>query len=151
MNYAGEMVKEALEELDHLKCELSPSTSDSGVTSGEGTRGWLDLVKSAVGFSGDISAGKRMGSDCKFLTDVVMGPPLTNDNNTGLDLGVGHAAGPTSGTKSSPEQTAQYIQALKDYIVGSIHWGYETELYFGQKGNKVHSFGWVFLACSDDL
>ncbi|KAJ2935318.1 hypothetical protein H1R20_g1776, partial [Candolleomyces eurysporus] len=151
MNYAGGMVKEALEEFDRLERELSPSTSGSGVTSGEGTWGWLDLIKSAVGFSGDVSAGKRTRSDCKFLTDAVMGPPLTDDDNTGLDLGVGCAAGPTSGTKSSPEQTARYIQALKDYIVGSIHWGYETELYFGQKGDEVRSFGWVFLARSNDL
>ncbi|KAJ2925793.1 hypothetical protein H1R20_g11303, partial [Candolleomyces eurysporus] len=150
MNYAGGMVKEALEELDRLERELGPSTSGSGVTSGEGTWGWLDLVKSAVGFSGDISSGKRPRSDCKFLTDAVMGPPPTNDDD-GLDLGVGCAASPTSGTKSSPDQTARYIQALKDYIVGSIHWGYETELYFGQKGDEVRSFGWVFLARTDHL
>ncbi|KAJ2936087.1 hypothetical protein H1R20_g1008, partial [Candolleomyces eurysporus] len=112
--------------------------------------GWLDLVKSAVGFSRDVSAGKRTRSDCKFLTDAVMGPPPTDDDD-GLDLGAGRSAGPTGGTKRSLEQTARYIQALKDYIVGSIHWGYETELYFGQKGNEVRSFGWVFLACSDDL
>ncbi|KAJ2929519.1 hypothetical protein H1R20_g7579, partial [Candolleomyces eurysporus] len=149
MNYAGGMVKEALEELDRLERELSPSTS--GVTSGEGTWGWLDLVKSAVGFSGDVSAGKRTRSDCKFLTDAVMGPPPTDDDDDRLDLGAGRSAGPIGGTKSSPEQTSRYIQALKDYIVGSIHWGYETELYFGQKGDEVRSFGWVFLACSDDL
>ena len=156
MNYAGGMVKEALEELSRLERELSPPTSGSGsgssggVTSGEGTWGWLDLVKSAVGFSGDVSAGRRPRSDCKFLTDAVMGLPTTDDDDdAGLNLGMGHAVRSIAGTKSSSEQSARYIQTLKDYIVASIHWGYETELYFGQKGDEVRSFGWVFLAHSD--
>ncbi|KAJ2920476.1 hypothetical protein H1R20_g16618, partial [Candolleomyces eurysporus] len=157
MNYAGGMVKEALEEFDRLERELSPPTGGSGsgsgggVTSGEGAWGWLDFVKSAVGFSGDVSVGRRPRSDCKFLTDAVMGSPPTDHDDARLNLGMGRAAGSTGGAKSSPEQTARYIQALKDYIVGSIHWGYETELYFGQKGDEVRLFGWVFLACSDDL
>ncbi|RXW13522.1 hypothetical protein EST38_g12333 [Candolleomyces aberdarensis] len=156
MNYAGGMVKEALEELGRLERELSPPTSGSsgtgnGVTSSEGTWGWLNLVKSAVGLSVDVSAGRRPRSDCKFLTDAVMGPPPTDDDDASFDLGMGRAAGSTADTKSSSEQTARYVQALKDYIVGSIHWGYETELYFGQKGDEVRSFGWVFLANSDHM
>jgi hypothetical protein len=37
------------------------------------------------------------------------------------------------------------IQALKDCIVGTINWVYETELYFGKKGEEIRTFGWVFL------
>ena len=42
------------------------------------------------------------------------------------------------------EDVKRYIQALKDCIAGSIHWAYETELFFGKKGGEVRSFGWVF-------
>jgi hypothetical protein len=152
MNYAGGMVKEALEELNRLERELSPPThgstgNGSGGTSSEGTWGWLGFVKSAVGLTGDVQAGRlTRRSDWKFLTDAVLGPPPTDEDAEDFDRG---AAGSISGTKSTSEQTARYIQALKDYIAGSIHWGYETELYFGQKGDEVRSFGWVFLAHSD--
>jgi hypothetical protein len=42
------------------------------------------------------------------------------------------------------EDVKRYIQALKDCIAGSVHWVYETELFFGKKGGEVRSFGWVF-------
>jgi hypothetical protein len=38
----------------------------------------------------------------------------------------------------------RYIQALKDYIIGTIHWAYETELFFGKRGGEIRAFGWVF-------
>jgi len=38
-----------------------------------------------------------------------------------------------------------YITRLKDYIVGTINWLYETELYFGKKGSEIRTFGWVFI------
>ena len=38
-----------------------------------------------------------------------------------------------------------YIHVLRDYISGNVHWFYETELYFGTKGEEVKAFGWVFL------
>lgn len=48
------------------------------------------------------------------------------------------------------ENTELYIQGLKDCVVGSINWVYETEMYFGVetgkgKGEEVRKFGWVFL------
>ncbi|KAF8639374.1 hypothetical protein AX17_001530 [Amanita inopinata Kibby_2008] len=41
---------------------------------------------------------------------------------------------------------AAYTQLLRDYISGTIYWFYETELYFGTKGEEVKAFGWVFLS-----
>ena len=38
-----------------------------------------------------------------------------------------------------------YITRLKDYIVGTVNWLYETELYFGKKGSEIRTFGWVFI------
>jgi len=30
-----------------------------------------------------------------------------------------------------------YAQGLQDWIVGSLHWSFETERYFGKDGQKV--------------
>ncbi|KAF8632723.1 hypothetical protein AX15_001720 [Amanita polypyramis BW_CC] len=42
-----------------------------------------------------------------------------------------------------------YLHVLRDYISGNVHWFYETELYFGAKGEEVKAFGWVFLPVVD--
>lgn len=39
----------------------------------------------------------------------------------------------------------RYIEALKDCIIGTVDWAYETELFFGKKGAEVRAFGWVFV------
>lgn len=39
-----------------------------------------------------------------------------------------------------------YITRLKDCIVGTVNWLYETELYFGKKGSEIRTFGWVFIS-----
>ncbi|KAF8962913.1 isoprenoid synthase domain-containing protein [Flammula alnicola] len=43
------------------------------------------------------------------------------------------------------DNVRRYIRALKDCIAGTIHWAYETELFFGKKGGEVRTFGWVFV------
>lgn len=43
-----------------------------------------------------------------------------------------------------------YVQTLRDCIVGTINWAYETELYFGRKGEEIRNFGWVFLNPKSD-
>ncbi|EAU83581.1 hypothetical protein CC1G_07954 [Coprinopsis cinerea okayama7 len=53
---------------------------------------------------------------------------------------------PDTDLLTTTKNLSRYILSLKDYIVGSIHWGYETELYFGTKGDEIRSFGWVFLS-----
>ncbi|KAF9527209.1 isoprenoid synthase domain-containing protein [Crepidotus variabilis] len=47
---------------------------------------------------------------------------------------------------SENDAIKRYIQALKDCIVGSLNWAYETEMFFGGKGAEVRSFGWVFTS-----
>ena len=39
-----------------------------------------------------------------------------------------------------------YVQGLRDCIVGSLHWLYETDRYFGDTAEDVRSSGWVFLS-----
>jgi hypothetical protein len=48
------------------------------------------------------------------------------------------------------EDLPNYIRTLKDCIAGTIHWAYETELYFGTKGEEIRTFGWVFLSPKED-
>ncbi|KAJ3519159.1 hypothetical protein NMY22_g13330 [Coprinellus aureogranulatus] len=139
MNYAGGMVKEALEEIQRLERELMASSPGSpGVGEGQGWTEWLGsgigIVKNAVGM-GDAQSPLMTS---KFLADV----PIDWDGRSYDDLdGV---------MNCSPEQrateTARFLRAMKEWIVGTVHWGYESELYFGQKGDEVRSFGWVFLS-----
>nr|BBH51507.1 putative sesquiterpene synthase [Clitopilus sp.] len=39
-----------------------------------------------------------------------------------------------------------YVQMLRDCIVGTLNWIYETDLYFGKKGEEIRTFGWIFLS-----
>ncbi|KAF8151522.1 isoprenoid synthase domain-containing protein [Crassisporium funariophilum] len=43
------------------------------------------------------------------------------------------------------DDTRSYVTALKDCVIGTINWAYETELYFGKKGGEMRTFGWVFI------
>ncbi|KAF7305466.1 hypothetical protein HMN09_00799300 [Mycena chlorophos] len=50
---------------------------------------------------------------------------------------------------SSPivdDETRLYVRGLQDCIAGSLNWAYETELFFGTKGDDVRQYGWVFLS-----
>jgi len=46
---------------------------------------------------------------------------------------------------ANDETVQNYITRLKDCIVGTVNWLYETELYFGKKGSEIRTFGWVFI------
>ena len=35
------------------------------------------------------------------------------------------------------KDVAQYIKGLEDWIVGSLHWSFESERYFGKTGRQV--------------
>ncbi|KAF8168667.1 hypothetical protein K438DRAFT_1983809 [Mycena galopus ATCC 62051] len=54
------------------------------------------------------------------------------------------SATPPAQVMLSPDSKL-YLRGLKDCIVGTLNWGYDTELYFGSKGDEVRQFGWVFL------
>ncbi|GLB42635.1 hypothetical protein LshimejAT787_1200840 [Lyophyllum shimeji] len=43
-----------------------------------------------------------------------------------------------------------YVHTFRDCVVGTINWAYETELYFGKKGEEIRTFGWVFLNPQND-
>ncbi|KAJ3983985.1 hypothetical protein F5890DRAFT_106311 [Lentinula detonsa] len=52
---------------------------------------------------------------------------------------------PSSLNEVQAHDIARYICALKDCMVGFLNWTYETDMFFGTKGESVKSFGWVFL------
>lgn len=39
-----------------------------------------------------------------------------------------------------------YVRGLSNCIVGTLHWLYETDRFFGETGEDVRSSGWVFVA-----
>ncbi|KAF7290691.1 hypothetical protein MIND_01309400 [Mycena indigotica] len=45
--------------------------------------------------------------------------------------------------------TQLFIRGLEDCIVGTLNWSYDTELFFGTKGDEVRQYGWVFLRDSN--
>ncbi|KNZ79049.1 Epi-isozizaene synthase [Termitomyces sp. J132] len=57
---------------------------------------------------------------------------------------------PRSSQTIKSRDISSCVRTLKDYIVGTINWAYETELYFGKKGEEIRTFGWVFLNSATD-
>ena len=41
-------------------------------------------------------------------------------------------------------RAAEYVQGIRDWIIGFAYWIYETDLYFGELREQVKEFGWVF-------
>jgi hypothetical protein len=52
---------------------------------------------------------------------------------------------PTGWDARTRSDVQAYIRGLRDCIVGFSNWAYETEMYFGEKGEEARAFGWVFL------
>lgn len=44
---------------------------------------------------------------------------------------------PDFGDEQVNREVKIYVQGLQDWIVGSLHWSFETERYFGKDGQKV--------------
>ncbi|THV00382.1 hypothetical protein K435DRAFT_459252 [Dendrothele bispora CBS 962.96] len=53
-------------------------------------------------------------------------------------------------TNSALTDLSLYLLGLKDCLVGSLNWAYETEMFFGTKGDSVRGYGWVFLLPRDE-
>ena len=50
---------------------------------------------------------------------------------------------------STANDASLFLQGLRDCMGGSLHWAYETELFFGSKGEAIRNFGWIFLPSQD--
>jgi hypothetical protein len=64
-------------------------------------------------------------------------PPSHNNNNSSSET--------FNNNETQLIAIQNYITRLKDCIVGTVNWLYETELYFGKKGSEIRTFGWVFI------
>ncbi|KAF5391191.1 hypothetical protein D9757_003142 [Collybiopsis confluens] len=48
-------------------------------------------------------------------------------------------------TETQAHDIALYTRGLNDLVIGFLNWAYETDMFFGTKGDAVKGFGWVFL------
>lgn len=48
------------------------------------------------------------------------------------------------------EDVVTVANAMRDCIVGFIHWVYESERYFGKRHEEVAKFGWIFMDTGGD-
>ncbi|KAH9912960.1 terpenoid synthase [Epithele typhae] len=42
-------------------------------------------------------------------------------------------------------ETRAYVRGMRDCVVGTMHWMYETDRFFGDAGEDVKSSGWAFV------
>ncbi|KAG5643456.1 hypothetical protein DXG03_000888 [Asterophora parasitica] len=116
LNFAGVMIRQMFDSFVEIQQSLfSPSTPPYANHPGSGT----------------LSACWKWITSTRLATPPALThwPPPTN-----LEYGGDLAS-----------DLPSYVRTLRDCIVGTINWAYETELYFGRKGEEIRTFGWVFL------
>ena len=95
---------------------------------------------------GLISGYAWIRSSVTLLAESVMGPKENGSEAASNPILNSLASLPRNDASSKlVSNLLVYIQILRDYISGNVHWFYETELYFGTKGEEVKAFGWIFL------
>jgi len=52
---------------------------------------------------------------------------------------------PSFGDPQLDKDVAGYVQGLQDWIVGSLHWTFKSERYFGKAGAEVKKHRWVVV------
>ncbi|KAF5335801.1 hypothetical protein D9611_009610 [Ephemerocybe angulata] len=125
MNYAGGMVKEALEEIQRLERGLLPPLSSSnGFAEAGWGAGWISSLRSVVGLADGMAP---RGAGWKFLVDVSLDDLDGRSSTWYLDEeqeeeNVSAGKSSEEGKRKSELEVAKYVRAMKDWIVGSIHW-----------------------------
>ena len=67
-------------------------------------------------------------------------------HNEALLLGArGVGVGGGGGFGDWDAEVRAYVRGLRDCVVGTLHWMYETERFFGDAGEDVRSSGWAFV------
>jgi len=131
IHQAGIIVKEKFEEYERIerglagRCGLGPDDSVSG--------------------SGSASLnGTSTGSG--LLKNWLWKPRPTSPLPLSSSLS-GNSTTPSNSRYSNGTQTdlSLFLLGLKDCLVGSLNCAYETEMFFGNKGDSVRGYGWVFL------
>lgn len=52
---------------------------------------------------------------------------------------------PSFGDSKLDDDVASYVRGLQDWIVGSLHWSFMSQRYFGAKGEEVKKHRYVEL------
>jgi len=52
---------------------------------------------------------------------------------------------PSFGVPEVNDDVEKYVQGLRNCIIGTAHWIYETDRFFPENAEDVRTFGWVFL------
>ncbi|KAG6849298.1 hypothetical protein H0H93_009613 [Arthromyces matolae] len=129
VNLAGTMIKQKFDDFSQTEMSLfrpptPPQANHSRITTLYSPWSWFNSAHLPTASSSDsLTPNIEQGADVAQL-----------------HLGEGGGGG----------DLPSYIQTLKDCIVGTINWAYETELYFGRKGEEIRTFGWVFLNSTVD-
>ncbi|KAK7035380.1 hypothetical protein VNI00_011911 [Paramarasmius palmivorus] len=87
------------------------------------------------------SAGTSLGST---LTAWVRSPLSRSNSRTNLRA-LFSASEATKWDRNTINDVSLFFQGLKDCMGGCLNWAYDSQIFFGTKGDAVRNFGWVFL------
>ncbi|KAF8645362.1 hypothetical protein AX16_007865 [Volvariella volvacea WC 439] len=139
VNHTGALIKRNLAEFAKIEKELiEPSYGTSSSSP------W-DQVQATTSDIGDASSCSQWSWIPFWRSKTVSPPPSTAPEVSSPSPSHGSKRGQAIRSSETEEDIHALIQQMKDCIVGCANWIYETELYFGAKGEEVRSFGWVFL------
>ncbi|THV00434.1 hypothetical protein K435DRAFT_657175, partial [Dendrothele bispora CBS 962.96] len=133
IHQTGNIVKAKFEEYERVERGLVRRCKEevSGVSS---------LLKRLWGTGTSSKRGVGLGG----LSANVYSQSSKNTNANSKDVEEGRY------TNSALTDLSLYLLGLKDCLVGSLNWAYETEMFFGTKGDSVRGYGWVFLLPRDE-
>ncbi|PPR04877.1 hypothetical protein CVT26_012718 [Gymnopilus dilepis] len=167
MNLAGNMIREAYAEfraaekdiLDFLepppqetllptaKMRLTASMTNLGASLSSSASTFFGWLASASEKNGGQTSPRNLA-----VPNLGNAPSISVSHSYSPPPSPSPSPSPSSSTYSlalesntTATTTKRYIEALKDCLVGTLHWAYETELFFGKKGSEVRAFGWVFV------
>ncbi|KAF9266187.1 hypothetical protein L218DRAFT_100396 [Marasmius fiardii PR-910] len=72
--------------------------------------------------------------------------PLSRSNSRTNLAALYSTSEPSKWDMNTVNDVSLFLQGLKDCMGGSLNWAYETQLFFGTKGEAIRNFGWIFLS-----
>ncbi|KAG7097452.1 hypothetical protein E1B28_004797 [Marasmius oreades] len=124
INQAGHLFKDKFEAFKNLELSLWSRHP----------RGESDVIPA----SRNISLGATLSTWIRS--------PLSRSNSRTNLRALYSASEATKWDTITVNDVSLFLQGLKDCMGGSLNWAYETELFFGSKGEAIRNFGWIFLS-----
>ncbi|KAJ8087106.1 hypothetical protein PM082_005934 [Marasmius tenuissimus] len=130
VNEAGHLVKDKFDAFKELETSL-----------------WARHPRENANGSSASGQGATLGAT---LSTWIRKPRSLSRSSSRTNLAALFSASEASKWDTSTANDASlFLQGLKDCMGGSLHWSYETELFFGSKGEAIRNFGWIFLSSQD--